>query len=56
MSITHRAFAKKEEKHRKEDKKQKEKEDVHQQFEGKDIDALKKEFNGEYDVRYWKFK
>lgn len=50
FTIQQRNFAKKEEKHRKEDKKQKEKEQVHQQFEGKDIDALKKEYNAIYDV------
>ena len=44
-----RGFARKDEKHRKEDKKQKEKEQVHSQFEGKDADALKLEFAARFD-------
>lgn len=41
-------FAKKTEKDKKSDKKEKEKEDVHAQFEGKDIDTVKEDFDTQF--------
>jgi len=41
-------FAKKTEKDKKSDKKDKEKEEVHAQFEGKDIDTVKEDFDAQF--------
>jgi hypothetical protein len=46
----YRGFAKKTEKDKKAEKKQQEKEQVHAQFEGKDVDTVKREFNEDLDT------
>ena len=43
-------FAKKTEKDKKAEKKEKEKEQVHAQFEGKDVDSVKKDYDGQLGI------